>query len=95
VVINEGKKDEYRRPYEILLNSKNLDYFQWSVALTKMISMNFRKGISLNEIVEELASIFDPRGGYWKPGGIFMPSIIAEIGSVIERHGKKLGLWIE
>ena len=92
VVLNEGTKDEYRRPFEIMINSTNLDYFQWVTALTKFISLSFRKGTDLREIAGELKSIFDPRGGYWKPGGKFMPSVLAEIGGVIEQHGRKLGL---
>jgi hypothetical protein len=36
--------------------------------------------------------VFDPRGGYFKAGGVYMPSIVAEIGCVIETHLKMIGL---
>ena len=84
IVLNEGTPNEMRRPFEIFINSKNLDHFQWIVALTRIISSVFRKGGDVTFLVEELKAVFDPRGGYFKPGGKFMPSIIAEIGHVIE-----------
>src|SRR5581483_9147665 len=75
IVLNEGSELEQRRPFEIFINSKNLDHFQWIVALTRILSAVFRKGGDLIFLVEELKAVFDPRGGYWKPGGKFMPSI--------------------
>lgn len=92
IVLNAGTGHEQRRPFEIFINSKNLDHFQWIVALTRIISAVFRKGGDVTFLVEELKAVFDPRGGYWKPGGKFMPSLIAEIGAVIEDHLKKIGL---
>jgi hypothetical protein len=92
IVLNEGTEYEQRRPFEIFINSKNLDHYQWIVALTRIISAVFRKGGDVTFLVEELKAVFDPRGGYWQPGGKFMPSIIAELGHVIERHLKKIGL---
>ena len=92
IVLNEGTPYEQRRPFEIFINSKNLDHFQWIVALTRIISAVFRKGGDVAFLVEELKAVFDPRGGYWKPGGKFMPSIIAEIGDVIEKHLQSIGL---
>ena len=86
IVLNEGTEHEQRRPFEIFINSKNLDHFQWIVALTRIISAVFRKGGDVTFLVEELKAVFDPRGGYWQPGGKFMPSIIAELGHVIEKH---------
>ena len=86
VVLNAGKDYEQRRPFEIFINSKNLDYYQWVVALTRVISAVFRKGGDIGFMVDELKAVFDPKGGYWKPGGHFMPSLIAEIGEVIEKH---------
>jgi hypothetical protein len=85
IVLNEGTEHEQRRPFEIFINSKNLDHFQWIVALTRIISAVFRKGGDVTFMVDELKAVFDPRGGYWQPGGKFMPSIIAELGYVIER----------
>ncbi|MDX1442791.1 MAG: NrdJb [Gammaproteobacteria bacterium] len=92
IVLNKGTDHEQRRPFEIFINSKNLDHFQWIVALTRIISAVFRKGGDVTFLVEELKAVFDPRGGYWKPGGKFMPSLIAEIGAVIEDHLKTIGL---
>ena len=92
IVLNEGTQYEQRRPFEIFINSKNLDHFQWIVALTRIISAVFRKGGDTTFLVDELKAVFDPRGGYWQPGGKFMPSIIAELGHVIERHLQMIGL---
>ncbi|HEX4024289.1 MAG TPA: hypothetical protein VHX52_06235 [Steroidobacteraceae bacterium] len=92
IVLNEGTEYEQRRPFEIFINSKNLDHFQWIVALTRIISAVFRKGGDIAFLVDELKAVFDPRGGYWQPGGKFMPSIIAELGHVIERHLQSIGL---
>jgi len=77
IVLNEGTEYEQRRPFEVFINSKNLDHFQWIVALTRIISAVFRKGGDVTFLVDELKAVFDPRGGYWQPGGKFMPSIIA------------------
>jgi hypothetical protein len=92
IVLNEGTEHEQRRPFEIFINSKNLDHFQWIVALTRIISAVFRKGGDVTFLVDELKAVFDPRGGYWQPGGKFMPSIIAELGHVIEKHLQMIGL---
>jgi len=92
IVLNQGTSHEVRRPFEIFINSKNLDHFQWIVALTRIVSAVFRKGGDVAFLVEELKAVFDPKGGYWKPGGKFMPSLIAEIGDVIEHHLTKIGM---
>jgi len=92
ILLNEGTDHEQRRPFEIFINSKNLDHFQWIVALTRIISAVFRKGGDVTFMVDELKAVFDPRGGYWQPGGKFMPSIIAELGYVIEKHLQAIGL---
>ena len=92
IVLNEGTPHEQRRPFEVFINSKNLDHFQWIVALTRVISAVFRKGGDTTFLVDELKAVFDPRGGYWQPGGKFMPSTIAELGYVIERHLQSIGL---
>ena len=92
MILNPGTKHELRRPFEIFINSKNMDHFQWIVALTRLMSAVFRKGGDVTFLAEELQAVFDPKGGYFKPGGKFMPSIIAEIGAVIEHHLQKIGL---
>ena len=92
IILNEGTEYEKRRPFEIFINSKNLDHYQWIVALTRIISAVFRKGGDVTFLVDELKAVFDPRGGYWKPGGKFMPSIIAELGYIVEKHLITIGL---
>ena len=92
IILNEGTEFEKRRPFEIFINSKNLDHYQWIVALTRIMSAVFRKGGDVAFLVEELKAVFDPRGGYWQPGGKFMPSIIAELGYIVERHLTDIGL---
>ena len=93
MVLNYGTENEVRRPFEIFINSKNLDHFQWVVALTRVMSAVFRKGGDVTFLVDEMKAVFDPQGGYFKPGGGgFMPSIVAEIGYVLERHMKMIGL---
>ena len=92
IVLNEGTAHEQRRPFEIFINSKNLDHYQWIVALTRIMSAVFRKGGDVTFLVDELKAVFDPRGGYWQPGGKFMPSIIAELGHIVEKHLIDIGL---
>lgn len=92
IILNEGSEHEKRRPFEVFINSKNMDNFQWVVALTRLISAVFRKGGDTTFMVEELKAVFDPKGGYFKPGGVFMPSIVAEIGHCIERHMQTIGM---
>ena len=95
IILNPGTKHEQRRPFEIFINSKNMDHFQWIVALTRVMSAVFRKGGDVTFLAEELQAVFDPKGGYFKPGGKFMPSIVAEIGEVIEHHMRKIGLIVD
>ena len=92
IILNEGTEHEQRRPFEIFINSKNLDHYQWIVALTRIISAVFRKGGDVTFLVDELKAVFDPRGGYWQTGGKFMPSIIAELGHIVEKHLRMIGL---
>lgn len=92
VILNPGTPHELRRPFEIFINSKNMDHFQWIVALTRIISAVFRKGGDVTFLVEELKAVFDPRGGYFKKGGKYMPSLVAEIGDAIESHLRMIGL---
>jgi len=92
VVLNAGTEHETQRPFEIFINSKNLDHYQWIVALTRIMSAVFRKGGDVTFLVDELKAVFDPRGGYWQPGGMFMPSIIAELGHIVEKHLRFIGM---
>src|SRR5581483_80376 len=92
IVLNAGTEFELRRPFEIFINSKNMDHFQWIVALTRIMSAVFRKGGDVTFLVEELKAVFDPRGGYFKAGGVYMPSIVAELGAIVEQHLKSIGL---
>lgn len=79
------------RPFEIFINSKNMEHFQWIVALTRVMSAVFRKGGDVTFLVEELSSVFEPSGGYFKKGGKFMPSIVAEIGDILKQYLTLLG----
>lgn len=81
-----------RHPYEMFINSKNMEHFQWVLALTRLVSAVWRKGGDSTFLVEELKNVFDPKGGYYKRGGVYMPSLVAEIGSVIEQHLKATGV---
>jgi len=92
VVVGHGTSDEHRRPFEIFINSKNMEHFMWIVALTRITSAIFRKGGDITFLVEELKAVFDPRGGYYKRGGKYMPSIVAEIGEVIQQHLISIGM---
>jgi hypothetical protein len=92
VIMHPDTPQEHRRPFEIFINSKNMEHFQWIVALTRVMSAVFRKGGDVTFLVDEMKGVFDPRGGYWQTGGRFMPSIIAELGHVIERHLQFIGL---
>jgi hypothetical protein len=92
IILNEGTEHEQRRPFEIFINSKILDHYQWIVALTRIMSAVFRKGGDVTFIVDELKAVFDPRGGYWQPGGKYMPSLIAELGHIVEKHLITIGL---
>ncbi|PCI42565.1 MAG: TSCPD domain-containing protein [Proteobacteria bacterium] len=92
VVINKGQANEHRQPFEVFINSKNMEHFMWIVALTRVISAIFRKGGDVTFLVEELKAVFDPRGGYFKKGGKYMPSLVAEIAEVIQQHLISIGL---
>jgi len=92
VVIHRGEEGEHRRPFEIFINSKNMEHFMWIVALTRVISAIFRKGGDVTFLVEELKAVFDPRGGYFKKGGKYMPSLVADIGEVIQQHLVSIGM---
>ncbi|WP_372880404.1 hypothetical protein [Psychromonas sp.] len=91
IVLNPGTEHELRRPFEIFINSKSLEHYQWIVALTRIMSAVFRKGGDVTFLVEELRSVFDPKGGFWDQGK-YVPSLIASIGDVIERHLIQIGL---
>ena len=92
IILNHGTDHEERRPFEIFINSRCMDNFQWIVALTRVISAVFRKGGEVAFLADELRSVFDPRGGYFKKGGVYMPSLVAEIGGVIQEHLQHIGM---
>ncbi|MGB1262634.1 MAG: hypothetical protein ACPG52_06990 [Cognaticolwellia sp.] len=93
ILLNQGTAQETRRPFEVFVNSKNMEFYAWIVALTRVISAVFRKGGDCTFLVEELKAVFDPKGGYYQPGtGVFMPSVVADIGHVIETHLKTLDM---
>ncbi len=85
ITINDLVVAGHRRPFEVFINSKNMEHFAWTVALTRMISAVFRRGGDVSFVVEELKAVFDPRGGAWMQGK-YVPSILAAIGGVIEKH---------
>ena len=90
ITLNDIIQDGRRRPFEIFINSKNTEHYAWTVALTRMISAVFRRGGDVSFVVEELKAVFDPRGGQWM-GGRYVPSLLAAIGEVIERHMLDIG----
>ena len=85
LTINDIVLNGHRRPFEVFINSKNMEHFAWTVALTRMISAVFRRGGDVSFVVEELKAVFDPRGGAWMEGK-YVPSILAAIGGVLEQH---------
>ena len=90
ITINDIIISGHRRPFEVFINSKNMEHFAWTVALTRMVSAVFRRGGDISFVVEELKAVFDPRGGAWMEGK-YIPSILAAIGGVIERHLIEIG----
>ena len=92
IILNQGSEHEQRRPFEVFINSKSMEHFQWIVALTRIMSAVFRKGGDVTFLVEEMKAVFDPKGGYFKAGGVYMPSLVAELGFVVEEHLKSIGM---
>lgn len=90
ITLNDAVIGGRRRPFEVFINSKNMEHYAWTVALTRMVSAVFRRGGDVSFVVEELKAVFDPRGGAWM-GGRYVPSILAAIGGVIERHMIEIG----
>ncbi len=90
VTVNDVIINDHRRPFEVFINSKNMEHFAWTVALTRMISAVFRRGGDVSFVVEELKAVFDPRGGAWVRGK-YIPSILAAIGGVLEQHMIAIG----
>ena len=90
VTVNDIVLNGHRRPFEVFINSKNMEHYAWTVALTRMISAVFRRGGDVSFVVEELKAVFDPRGGAWM-NGKYIPSILAAIGGVLERHMVQIG----
>jgi ribonucleoside-diphosphate reductase alpha chain len=90
ITVNDVVQDGRRRPFEIFINSKNMEHYAWTVALTRMISAVFRRGGDVSFVVEELKAVFDPQGGAWI-GGRYVPSLLAAIGDVIRTHMIDIG----
>jgi ribonucleoside-diphosphate reductase alpha chain len=90
ITLNDIVLDKRRRPFEIFINSKNMEHYAWTVALTRMISAVFRRGGDVSFVVDELKAVFDPRGGQWMKGR-YVPSLLAAIGDVIETHMRAIG----
>lgn len=90
ITVNDVVLDGRRRPFEVFINSRNMEHYAWTVALTRMISAVFRRGGDVGFVAEELKAVFDPRGGAWMEGR-YVPSILAAIGGVIERHMQQIG----
>ena len=90
LTVNDIVLGGHRRPFEVFINSKNMEHFAWTVALTRMISAVFRRGGDVSFVVEELKAVFDPRGGAWM-NGKYIPSILAAIGGVLEQHMITIG----
>jgi ribonucleoside-diphosphate reductase alpha chain len=93
ITINDIEQGGRKRPFEIFINSKNLEHYAWTVALTRMISAIFRRGGDVTFVVEELKAVFDPQGGQWM-GGRYVPSLLAAIGEVIETHMQRIGFLV-
>ena len=90
ITVNDIIQDGRRRPFEVLINSKNTEHYSWTVALTRMISAVFRRGGDVTFVVDELKAVFDPRGGQWM-GGKYVPSLLAAIGGILEQHMVRIG----
>ena len=90
VTLNDIVQDGRRRPFEVFINSKNMEHYAWTVALTRMISAVFRRGGDVSFVVDELKAVFDPRGGQWMEGK-YVPSLLAALGEVIEKHMIEIG----
>jgi hypothetical protein len=89
IILNKDTEYESRKPFEIFINSKNMEQYQWIVSLTRLITIMFKAGISGDIISNQLKEIFDPKGGYFVKGKGFMPSLVANIGAIIQRHIEK------
>ena len=91
ITINDVEdRPGHRRPFEVFINSKNMEHYAWTLALTRMISAVFRRGGDVSFVFDELKAVFDPRGGHWM-GGRYVPSLLAAIGEVIEQHMREIG----
>ena len=73
ITVNDIVREGRRAPFEIFINSKNMEHYAWTVALTRMMSAVFRRGGDVAFVVEELKAVFDPRGGQWMKGR-YVPS---------------------
>jgi ribonucleoside-diphosphate reductase alpha chain len=90
VTITDVETEEGMRPFEVFIATKDPAHQQWTTALTLMISAVFRRPHNSRFVVEELKSVFDPKGGgFWH--GKYWNSTVAAIGRVIEVHMERIG----
>lgn len=94
ITINNIEVDGHLRPFELFINSKSMEHFQWIVAFTRIVSAIFRHGGEVNFLIDELRSVFDPKGGFFHRGK-YIPSLVAQIGDVLEQHLIHLGLYVK
>lgn len=94
ITINNIAVDGQLRPFELFINSKSMEHFQWIVAFTRIVSAIFRHGTDVNFLIEELRSVFDPRGGFFSKGK-YVPSLVAQIGDVLEQHLVSIGAYVK
>lgn len=94
ITINNIEVDGQLRPFELFINSKSMEHFQWIVAFTRIVSAIFRHGGEVNFLIEELRSVFDPRGGFFYKSK-YVPSLVAQIGDVLEQHLVSIGAYVK
>jgi hypothetical protein len=90
VILNQGTQHELRRPFEISINSENMDDLQWLVVLLRIISAVFRKGGDVSFLVEELRGAFDPGTDDGNRDGRHVLSLVSGIGDILETHLRQI-----
>lgn len=94
VTINDAIVDGKRVPFEIFVNTKNLESQAWIAALTLMISAILRRERDVAFLAQELMSVVDARGGAFMPGQGYVNSRVAAIGRVIAGHFISCGIEV-
>jgi len=85
ITITDIEENGVTRPFEIFINSKNIEHYAWTIGMARMISAVFRRSHNSHFVVQELKEVFDPKGGAWMKQK-YVPSLLAAIGGVIEEH---------